>query len=350
MDWFVKKEDGSSFGPIELAELRDWAAEGRIAPEDQVSTDQQNWSPSHENLDLHMDWTIDFEDGTTYGPIHLLAFADFVMEGIIGLEAGVKNIRHDISYALGEVLLPALVKSNANLRSAIDKLASAPPPQEPTKPPAPTPPPVEAAPAVNALEDDQPERTEKPSTAIKDIASERKRAERWESLYKQESEKSEKREAELNDKARDMQRQILELTTELDEVKSKLHNLEKMNSELEKIEALAENSTEDRFESLKSNYRRLLDSYNHISLQYDQLGNHFSDQSKEIDELREAKAAILATADRRTRDSLDEVQREREEADRARTKLSILEKDYKELLKSYREMNDQVIRMSQQVD
>ncbi len=357
MDWFVKKEDGSSFGPIELAELREWAAEGRVAPEDQISTDQQDWSPSHENRDLHMDWTIDFEDGSTYGPIHLLAFADFVAEGIVGLDSEIKNIRHEVSYALGEVLLPALIRSNRNLRAAIDDMRSEPPlsleqPEgviEPDQASADEATAFSAASLPSKAGASEAEKSEKPAAAIKDIAKEHKRSERWEKLYSDETEKAEQRETELNNRLREQKNQILELTTELDEVKSKLHNLEKMQSEIEKIEKLSESDGENKFETLKSNYKQLMDSYNQMSLQYDQLSNHLDEQSHEIEVLREAKSSIQATADRRTRESLEEVQREREEADQAKAKLGTIEKEHKDLLKAYREMNDQMIRLRQQV-
>ncbi len=346
MEWFVKKEDGSSFGPIEMTELREWAAEGRVAPEDQISVDQNNWSPSHENRELHMDWTIEFEDGSTYGPIHLLAFADFIDEGVIGLDSEIKNVRHDVSYALGEVLLPALVRSNINLKAIIDDIKSAPvsPREEPEQAPAP-----DRLETVGAPEADQPEELDKPSATIKEIAKEHKRSEKWEKLYSEETEKAEEREAELNNRLREQKNQILELTTELDEVKSKLHNFEKMQGEIEKIEKLSESEGDNKFEALKNNYRQLLESYNQISLQYDQVTNHLDEQSREIEDLREAKSSIQSSADRRIRESLDEVQREREEADKAKAKLSNIEKEHKDLLKAYRDMNDQMIRLRQQI-
>ena len=54
--------------PWTTAALRQWAAEDRIAPEDQVSQDQQIWSPAHDQPDLEMDWLIQMDDGTLYGP------------------------------------------------------------------------------------------------------------------------------------------------------------------------------------------------------------------------------------------------------------------------------------------
>lgn len=357
LDWFIKKEDGSSFGPIDLAELREWAAEGRVAPEDQISTDQHNWSPSHENRDLHMDWTIDFEDGSTYGPIHLLAFADFMAEGIVRLDSEITNIRHEVSYALGEVLLPALVRSNTNLRTAIDELRSelshsvehskdvfekAQYPAEKTE--------VDKDLLPTSKEDvSEAKMSEKPAATIKDVAKEHKRSERWEKLYRDEVEKAEQRDAELNNALREQANQILELTTELDDAKSKLHNLEKMQREVEKIEELSKSGDENKFDALKSNYKQLMESYNQISLQYEQLSKHLEEQSNEIEDLRSAKSSAQEMADRRTRESLEEVHRERQEADKARAKLSRIEKEHNELLKSYREMNDQMIRMRQQV-
>ncbi|TAN35881.1 MAG: hypothetical protein EPN23_10090 [Verrucomicrobia bacterium] len=41
--WFLRKPEGTIFGPVEQAELLRWASTDRIGPEDLVSADGKDW-------------------------------------------------------------------------------------------------------------------------------------------------------------------------------------------------------------------------------------------------------------------------------------------------------------------
>lgn len=347
MEWFVKKDDGTIYGPISLGELKSWAAEGRVAPEDSISADRENWSSPSEKRDLHMDWTLDLGDGGIYGPIHLLAFADFAIDGSVGIAATVRNIRHDVNYPLADVLIPALAESNSNLRDNINALAAelSEIPAEPAQPPAPPEAPDEAA----RILDETDGGGGKTPDSVKNIAGEKKKSEHWEVLYRQESERSEQRESELQEKVRELRKDKLELTTELDDVRSQLSQQEKLNAEFERFAQTSEQGGDDRVAVLKGQFKHLLDTYHQVSRQYEKLSVHVSEQAAELDELRKSRETVQQHADKRIHDMETELQREREEADKARTKLSSFEKNYTDLLKSYREMNDQLVHLRQKL-
>ena len=72
-DWYLKISDDVVYGPIALSALRDWAAEGRITPGNQVSKDNKAWSPVENVPALKMDWLVELKTGEIYGPFNLLA-------------------------------------------------------------------------------------------------------------------------------------------------------------------------------------------------------------------------------------------------------------------------------------
>ncbi len=81
--WYLKKSDDDVYGPVPLEELRKWAMDGRVAPEDEISSDQQAWRPAYELSELEMEYTIQFSDGTEYGPVHILALCDVIADGSV---------------------------------------------------------------------------------------------------------------------------------------------------------------------------------------------------------------------------------------------------------------------------
>ncbi len=81
--WYLKTAEGSIYGPIEFSTLPDWAAQGRVAPGDHVSKDKQSWVPAETFPELGMQWTVEVGDGSSYGPLNVLALADLVDDGTI---------------------------------------------------------------------------------------------------------------------------------------------------------------------------------------------------------------------------------------------------------------------------
>lgn len=89
--WFLKTADADVFGPVGIAELRDWAADGRVAPDHQVSPDGNAWRPAPDLPELAMVWTVALTSGASYGPLNLRALRDFVRDGTVTLDAALQR-------------------------------------------------------------------------------------------------------------------------------------------------------------------------------------------------------------------------------------------------------------------
>jgi len=82
-DWFVRMSNGSVFGPINVKGLVYWASDGRILPDDEVSTDRTNWRPARELAELKMNIMIERPDGAFMGPFNAQAIEPLIQEGKI---------------------------------------------------------------------------------------------------------------------------------------------------------------------------------------------------------------------------------------------------------------------------
>jgi len=75
-NWFLRKNDGSEYGPVSLNDLLRWSAQCRIIAGNAVSTDREEWIPVESLPDLQMDWVALRTDGKEYGPFALDAVQD----------------------------------------------------------------------------------------------------------------------------------------------------------------------------------------------------------------------------------------------------------------------------------
>ena len=123
--WRVRTEKGDIFGPADLATLKAWAKDGRLAPTHQISTDGQTWDAVTSMPDLEMDWVAEVTPGLFYGPIHADAMTELVRERVIGaatprfqrtksnvrmpserelqLEAGIRELQQQLASRVAEL-------------------------------------------------------------------------------------------------------------------------------------------------------------------------------------------------------------------------------------------------------
>ena len=50
--WYLRIDDGSVFGPVPEVDLVDWAADGRIAPGNELSADREQWMFGDKEMDV----------------------------------------------------------------------------------------------------------------------------------------------------------------------------------------------------------------------------------------------------------------------------------------------------------
>jgi chromosome segregation ATPase len=93
LKWHIRDADHAEYGPASMSELQEWAAECRIDPSHQISSDGTYWISTPDLTALGMDWVVDLADGTTFGPFHLQATRHLVETGAISREQKVRNVR-----------------------------------------------------------------------------------------------------------------------------------------------------------------------------------------------------------------------------------------------------------------
>lgn len=323
MSWYLRKSDGTRFGPVEDDAVLQWAREGRIVPEDSLSADGTTWFAPAVAEDLGMDWYIPLQDGTPYGPIHALVLGELVEQQQLGIDDQIAHKTTRETRRVCEVLVPALRQYAASLRDSLaeeaarstkldQELARRPPPGEDTK-------------AHERL------RTEL-KAARTTIEEHDKEILRLKQLLDEER-------AAINGRETDLQNRIKELQ------ESELNLLKTLETTREKA-VLAEKKSG----GASGDYSSIVQSYDDLSKNYDLLMEQFSAKSTDL-------AAAFATVDKLKRETeeranrLEEtLKREREEAEVGRLRLQKAEEAHLELVRSYRELNDRYIRFRQKVE
>jgi chromosome segregation ATPase len=90
--WYLKIDDGSVFGPVDTAALKQWARQGRIAPGNEISRDSKTWLAPESVPELEMCWKVELRNGTFYGPLNLRTLADLVEDGTVSEDARLVNV------------------------------------------------------------------------------------------------------------------------------------------------------------------------------------------------------------------------------------------------------------------
>jgi hypothetical protein len=103
--WRLRKgEDGSVFGPIDAATLRDWASAAQVAPIDEVDSNDDKWVPAPSVAFLEMIWEVRLSESETYGPTTVGTLREFLSEGLITDATLVTNALSKQNMAVGILL------------------------------------------------------------------------------------------------------------------------------------------------------------------------------------------------------------------------------------------------------
>lgn len=118
--WYLLKfEDGTIFGPVQFAQLRQWAREAQVSPLDKVSTDGSNWIKAPMVPELEMDYLVEVAPDEFYGPTTLMAVREFFAVGEITGETLLTNCRDGSARRVGEVEELALDTEDGPGRTSI---------------------------------------------------------------------------------------------------------------------------------------------------------------------------------------------------------------------------------------
>lgn len=125
--WFLMKKDGGEvFGPMPFSQLHQWAVDAFVSPLDKVSGDGTNWVKAPMIPELHMDYLVDTESGTFYGPTTIGAVREFYNSGEISLDTILTNCHTGEAQRLNDftqVFQPPEASQSSTIRvSARDSL------------------------------------------------------------------------------------------------------------------------------------------------------------------------------------------------------------------------------------
>jgi len=92
--WFLMKQaDGTTFGPMPFSQLHQWAVDACVSPLDKVSNDGTTWIKAPMLPDLHMDYLVEVDGQTYYGPTTIGAIREFLADGEISESTILTNCR-----------------------------------------------------------------------------------------------------------------------------------------------------------------------------------------------------------------------------------------------------------------
>ncbi len=336
-EWYLRKVEGHIYGPVNAVTLWRWAADGRIAPDDSISQDQDAWMTAHTVADLAMDWRVLLADQQEYGPVHLLALRDLLREGVVTLDTRVQHKENGDNFSVAEALLPVLVEQNDRMQEEIDKLTGRIGELQ-----------HHIKEQQHLLMKDNPQAGAESDPVVREwreVLEHRESLQKdmlkWKKLYEEEraSRDHARNEAEAQNRA--LKQSLAEMQSERDKLLYRTRQLEKHMQELQAAQGAEDGS------GLPPATTALFDSYQKLSENYDGLLQQLTEKSEELRVLLDAREETEQRAEQRIRQMEDVLTREREEADKARRRLAEIERTHLQLVKSYRELNDQYIRIRQ---
>jgi hypothetical protein len=122
-EWFLKLDETSIYGPTNLAELIAWAAQCRIGPGQEVSTDQKDWEKVEDVSALRMNWRVKLVDGSEYGPLNILAVRHLISEEAVDAKASVKHATRDDDLSLDDAVESEVLDLMMSGRNAAREIA-----------------------------------------------------------------------------------------------------------------------------------------------------------------------------------------------------------------------------------
>ena len=330
MSWYLRKqESGAVYGPAERTALREWAVQGRVAPEDFVSEDGKNWIPAPELHDLEMEWMIEIEPQVHYGPLNLEALKDLAIGESLSPDTRLTNTRTLDVRTLAQALAGETPKKAAPAGPALK-------PSEPDRAGAPQPAATSAPPKSSA----DPKAEWKAIASSKDFYE--RESSKWKKMYEDEHENGLRRENALNERIETLRKSELAARMQLEQVERKLGQAE------EKYRILKQTVEAGGAQSSSGVTVEIVEAYNELSERYESLAEQIAAKSTEVKALVESRAQAEKGAEEQIKRTEEIVRREREEADNARKRMSDMEEDHQQLVRAYRELNARFIRLRQQ--
>lgn len=106
---YLRTPDGAVYGPADIATLCTWSTDARIIPGCELSPDRTTWVSVEAFPALRLNWSVQFDDGTSYGPLNLLAIWALACENSIPRGVALKEKDSKRTVILNDSLYPLLI-------------------------------------------------------------------------------------------------------------------------------------------------------------------------------------------------------------------------------------------------
>lgn len=378
MGWYVQKKGAAVYGPVQWAQLQQWISTGRVNLTDHISEDQINWmlladfkkNSHHAKEDTPLDESVPPVQHHTQPPKQESAAVDSPpskqpaqnqrsehensedmlkseIESLQKENAGLKNQIQQLATQLeskagrsDDDKLEQLQLENEQLQDQVDDLGTRLAKAESKAQVLP----------VNDLDADTPSQGEW-SRLQKEKDQLEKEMLRWKQLYDEESNKSGEREQELREDISQLRKQELSARKEAEnwklECERRTKNYDMLKADLDQHFGSEHNNQDQGFSLFIAG---ILESYNDLSSQYDQLASRYEERCREEKRLLETQELLQQETQTRIRLAGEEAEREREAAQTAQHRYLELESTYQSLLRAYREINDRYVQLREKID
>ena len=171
---------------------------------------------------------------------------------------------------------------------------------------------------------------------------------KWKTMYEDERESSRQRELLLTERINELRRRE---TTALSKQEDIARRLEHTERSFDMIAKAAESANgEENQSAVSAQMSILMDSHNKLSQSYETVFDQLQEKTQELNRTLETYRDLEAQYGERIRAMENTLKREQEDADRARCQLADMQQSHFQLVKSYREMNDRVLRFRQRFE
>lgn len=393
MAMYLKKKDGQEFGPVNMGVMKEWAAQGRVEPSDEVSEDRDSWKPATEYGELGMEWVIDLPNGQEYGPVNALALVNLLKDELLQPESEIRSKAQGLRAVTSEVLRDAMLERQRQLDAMESFPVTVEPEHDAPEEEVRTVQSVSELSRSNETLEDEASRWREMYEALRDEGRRRedmligrldeisetrmagvseqevgrggfdsdldqiapaelrrryyasqKEARKWRVMYEQERADGSEREDRLNLRVEEFQKSEGEMRSMLAATTRRLAAVEENYARL--VQA-SESKNGGRDVALASQLGGMLQAYSDLSQSYDTLFSQLDQRNDELAAATDARKDLEKTAEERFSELEEMVYREQKEAVSSRQQLTTLQTSYHQLVRSYREMNDRFIAWRQ---
>ena len=103
----VRVSDNMTYGPVALTTVCQWAAQGRVTAESEISFDRNEWVRADSIPELGLEWVASSDGADDFGPFNMMALSALVRRGLISPDARLKQRETDETLDVPQALARA---------------------------------------------------------------------------------------------------------------------------------------------------------------------------------------------------------------------------------------------------